>query len=138
MKRTLFGLLLLAFVGIAVSACSGSDVDERFVKKWTLIKVVGADPKDDKILGINNIFFDLREDETMDARWYDMNSTTAFEDYSGKYLVTKYGEGSNEKWDLFLFYGPGQKKTKIFTVTKISDDVMIMNISNIDHIFKAK
>ena len=138
MKRTIFNLLLFAFIGIVVSSCSGSDVDERFVNKWTLKEVVGSDPKNAKVLGIDNIFFDLREDGTMDARWYDPNSMTAFEDYKGRWLTTKYGEGVAEKHDLFLFYGPGEKKTKIFTINKIIDGVMIISASNIDHIFKAK
>ena len=43
-----------------------------------------------------------------------------------------------EGYDLFLFYGPGTKKTKIFTIKKVTERQMIMTISGIDHIFEAK
>ncbi|MCE3295843.1 MAG: hypothetical protein K0R65_1557 [Crocinitomicaceae bacterium] len=129
--KTKITLLLFSALFLIVTAC-GSDVDERFVKRWTLTKVVGFGPEKDEILGINNVFFDLRDDETFDARWY--KDSTDYEDLSGKWLTTKYGD----KVDLFLFYGPGQKKSKIFTITKVDDKLMVMNLSNIDHVFTAK
>ncbi|MGV3632618.1 MAG: hypothetical protein ACO1O6_15535 [Bacteroidota bacterium] len=132
--KTKFTLILFGALLLVMSACSGSDVDERFVKRWTLTKVVGFGPEKDEILGVNNIFFDLREDETFDARWYKPDSMTDFEDLSGKWLTTKYGD----KVDLFLFYGPGQKKSKILTITKVDDKMMVMNLSNIDHVFTAR
>ena len=104
----LFGLLFLV-----LSACSNSNIDDRLVKKWTLVKVDGFGPDKDKILGINNIYFDLKDDETVKGRWYD-------------------------KIDLFLFYGPNQKKSIIFNISKVEGDDMTMRISEIDHFFKAK
>lgn len=134
MKKTvLFSLLILVFA--ALNSCSSSNADSQFVKKWVLISVSGATPDQDKILGIDNIYFDLRDDESMDARWYDQNSDTEFEDMKGRWMTTKVGE---EGYDLFLFYGPGSKKTKIFTIKKVTERQMIMTISGIDHIFEAK
>ena len=118
-----------------LNSCSNSNADSQFVQKWVLISVSGATPDQDKILGIDNIYFDLRDDESMDARWYDQNSDTEFEDMKGRWMTTKVGE---EGYDLFLFYGPGTKKTKIFTIKKVTERQMIMTISGIDHIFEAK
>lgn len=137
MKKIFLNFLVLSVLVSLFSACSGSDVDERFVKRWTLTKVVGFGPDKDQILGVNNIFFDLKDDETFEARWYKEGSDTDFEDLKGTWLTTKYDGGGMEKIDLFLFYGP-KKKSKIFTVTKVTDGIMIMNLSNIDHIFEAK
>ncbi len=129
--------MLFALLISAISACSGSDVDERFAKKWTLTKVVGFGPEKDQVLGVNNIFFDLKEDETFVGRWYDENSSTDFIELKGTWLSVEVGENTG-KYDLFVFFGPGKKKSKIFTVTKVTDGMMIMNLSNIDHIFEAK
>ena len=136
MKKTILNLLVLSVLISIFSACSGSDVDEKFVKKWTLFKIDGADPKNDKILGINYIFFDLREDGTYDGKWYKPDSMTDFIDLKGTWLTTAYGE-NKDNYDLFLFYGPGNKKSKIFTVKSIENDIMVMKISDIDHYFKA-
>lgn len=133
MKKTVFFSLLIVFFAV-LNSCSSSDVDSQFVKKWVLTSVDGATPDQDKILGINNIYFDLRDDESMDARWYDENSDTEFEDMKGRWMTTKVGE----QYDLFLFYGPETKKSKIYTIKKISGNEMTMNISGIDHYFKAK
>ena len=133
MKKYLFNILILSVLVTIFSACSSSNADERFVKRWTLTKVVGFGPEKDKILGVNNIFFDLKDDESFTARWYKEGSMTDFEDLKGTWITTKYGEQT----DLFLFYGP-KKKSKIFTVTKVTDGMMIMKLSNIDHIFEGK
>ncbi len=125
----LFGLLFLV-----LSACSNSNIDDRLVKKWTLVKVDGFGPDKDKILGINNIYFDLKDDETFTGRWYDQNNMTDFIEMEGKWLSTQY----DDKIDLFLFYGPNQKKSIIFNITKVEGDDMTMRISEIDHFFKAK
>lgn len=135
MKKITLNFILISVLISVISACSKDS--DKFVKKWTLTKVVGFGPEKDVILGVNNIFFDLRSDETFDARWYDENSSTDFIELKGKWLTTEVGEKTG-KYDLFLFYGPGQKKSKIFTVTKVTDGIMIMNLSNIDHIFESK
>jgi hypothetical protein len=103
------------------------------VKKWVLTRVDGFGPDKDKVLGINNNYFDLHDDETFEARWYDLEKMTEFKDMKGKWLSTDGGG----KIDLFLFYGPNEKETMIFTITKLEDDEMIMKISEIDHYFKA-
>lgn len=125
----LFGVLFLV-----LSACSNSSIDNRLVKKWTLIKVDGYGPDKDKILGINTIYFDLKDDETFKGRWYDQNNMTDFIDLEGKWLSTQY----DDKIDLFLFYGPSQKKSIIFSISKVEGNDMTMRISEIDYFFKAK
>ncbi|MES2588785.1 MAG: hypothetical protein V4622_07370 [Bacteroidota bacterium] len=133
MKKYILNFLVLSVLVTIFSACSSSNVDERFVKRWTLTKVVGFGPEKDKVLGVNNIFFDLKDDETFTARWYKEESLTDFVDLKGTWLTTTYGD----KADLFLFYGP-KKKSKIFTVTKVTGGMMIMRLSEIDHIFEGK
>lgn len=122
-------LILLAFTG-----CSNSNINEDLVKKWTLVKVDGFGADKDEILGINQIYFDLKDDETFTARWYDQEKMTDFKDMSGRWLSTDV----EDKIDLFLFYGPNEKETMIFTITKLEENEMVMKISEIDHFFKAK
>lgn len=136
MKKIFLNFVVLSVLISLFSACSGSDVDERFVKKWTLFKIDGADPKNDKILGINYIFFDLREDGTYDGKWYKPDSMTDFIDLKGTWLSTAYGP-NKDNFDLFLFYDKGNKKSKIFTVTKLEENIMVMKISDINHYFKS-
>lgn len=116
------------------SACSNSNINEDLVKKWTLVKVDGFGSDKNEILGINHIYFNLKEDETFTARWYDQEKMTDFKDMSGRWLSTDV----EDKIDLFLFYGPNEKETMIFTITKLEGDEMVMKISEIDHFFKAK
>lgn len=130
--KTSVGLVIgLLFL---LTACSGSNINEKLVKKWTLVKVDGFGHDKDEILGINNIYFDLKSDETFTARWYDQEKMTDFKDLKGKWLSTDV----DDKIDLFLFYGPKEKETLIFTITKVEGDEMVMRISEIDHFFKAK
>lgn len=129
MKRILLAGLSLALIGLTFTSC-GEDVDGRFVKKWTLVEVEGFGPEDDEILGVNNCYFDLRDDGTFNARWYDENSDTEFLDLEGTWTTMDF-EG---EIDLFLFYG--NEDSKIFTVTSVGDGEMVMNLSEINHIFK--
>ena len=129
-----FTYLLFGVLFLVLSACSNSGIDNRLVKKWTLTKVDGYGPDKDKILGINTIYFDLKDDETFKGRWYDQNNMTDFIDLEGKWLSTQY----DDKIDLFLFYGPSQKKSIIFSISKVEGNDMTMRISEIDYFFKAK
>lgn len=117
-----------------ISACSNSNVDNRLAKKWTLTKVDGYGPEKDEVLGINTVFFDLRDDETFEGRWYDQNNMTDFITLEGKWLSTQY----EDRIDLFLFYGPNQKKSIIFSISSVEGNNMTMRISEIDYFFKAK
>lgn len=117
-----------------ITACTNSNINSKLVKRWTLVRVDGFGKDKDKILGINNNYFDLHDDETFEARWYDLEKMTEFKDMKGKWLST---DGDN-KIDLFLFYGPNERETMIFTITKVEENEMVMKISEIDHYFKAK
>lgn len=133
MKKLIYlfsiGLLLLA-----ISGCSNSNINKNLVKKWTLVKVDGFGADKDEILGVNQIYFDLKDDETFTARWYDQEKMTDFKDMRGRWLSTDV----DDKIDLFLFYGANEKETMIFTITKLEENQMVMKISEIDHFFKAK
>lgn len=133
MKKLIF-LFSLCTILLSFNSCSNSNINENLVKKWTLVKVDGFGADKDEILGINKIYFDLKEDETFTARWYDQEKMTDFKDMSGRWLSTDV----NDKIDLFLFYGNNEKETMIFTITKLEGNEMVMKISEIDHFFKAK
>jgi hypothetical protein len=129
-----FTYLLIASLFLVLSACSNTRLDNRLVKKWTLVKVDGYGPDKDQVLGINTVFFDLKEDETFEGRWYDQNNMTDFIDLKGKWLSTQY----DDKIELFLFYGPNQKKSISFNIATVEGNDMTMRISEIDYFFKAK
>lgn len=133
MKKLIF-LFSLCTILLSFYSCSNSNINENLVKKWTLVKVDGFGVDKDEILGINKIYFDLKDDETFTARWYDQEKMTDFKDMSGRWLSTDV----NDKIDLFLFYGNNEKETMIFTITKLEGNEMVMKISEIDHFFKAK
>jgi hypothetical protein len=109
-------------------------MDDRMVKKWTLVKVDGYGPDKDKILGVNTVYFDLKDDETFTGRWYDQNTMTGFITLKGKWLSTPY----DDRIDLFLFYGPNQKKSISFSISHVEENELTMRISEIDYFFKAK
>ena len=123
-------ILLLLFTG-----CSRFSIDSKLSKKWTLVKVDGFEADKNEILGINKIYFNLHPDEKFTANWYDQERMTDFKQLSGKWMCT---QGDDKKLDLFLYYGPYDKETMVFTITKLTDNEMVMKISEINHYFKAK
>jgi hypothetical protein len=126
--------LLLGILVMMFSSCSNSNIDQRLVKKWMLVKVGNFGPEKNKILGVNHIFFNLKDDETFRGRWYDKNNMTKFIDLEGKWLSTQY----EDKINLILFYGPNKKKSIVFDISKIDDDDMTTRNSEMEHFFKAK
>ncbi|AEA43603.1 hypothetical protein [Fluviicola taffensis] len=132
MKIQLFYLLLL--FQLLVLSCSNSNINQRLVKKWVLTKVGEFGPEKNKVLGINHVYFDLKENETFSGRWYDKNNMTEFIDLKGKWLTTEY----EDKIRLLLFYGPNQKKSIIFDIVKIEEEEMTMRNSEMEHFFRAK
>jgi hypothetical protein len=133
MKFYLFYLLLVIQL-LALSACSNSNVDKRLAKKWTLTKVSEFGPEKNKVLGVNHIYFHLKEDQTFTGRWYDKNNMTKFIDLKGKWLTTQH----KDKIRLLLFYGPNQKKSILFEIAKVEEGVMTMRNSEMEHVFEAR
>lgn len=133
MKIRLFYFIFLCQF-LVLSSCSNSNIDQRLVKKWTLIKVGEFGPEKNKVLGVNHIYFDLKDNETFSGRWYDKDNMTEFIDLKGKWLTTEY----EDKIRLLLFYGPNQKKSLIFDLAEIEEKEMTMRNSEMEHFFKAK
>lgn len=113
---------MLLTMAATLLAC-GSDVDARFVNNWKLVEIDGEAYDTD-------LYMDLRDDGTYDARWIDMTGTDA-EDISGTWYAMEYGEGDI---DLFLFIG--EEDSRIFTVSAIGEGQMTCNIEGIPHVFK--
>lgn len=106
----------MAIVALTFTSC-GESADERFVNKWELTAVDGMEVETD-------MYMDLRDDGTYDARWND-------EDLNGTWTVLDFEDGGDI--DLFLFIG--EEDSRIFTVTSIGDGEMVCDLEGMAHVF---